>query len=100
MAAISFRSGMNWDSIPAAVTRQLVDRRQLVLKLAEMRSQWAEACEGDVTHVTLDLGLLFDDLVNLVGGYTQLDESPCIRHQKEIAGRLTIKAEKLIDDEG
>jgi hypothetical protein len=99
MAAISFRPGFTLENLPKATTRQLIDRQELVSRIAEMRSQWADATGGDLARVTLDLGLLFDDLVNLVGGYDHLQESVCIRHDKEIAGRLTIKAEKLIEGE-
>lgn len=69
MAAISFRNGMTWDTIPQATTRQLVDPKELQQRLSELRDQWSEAAGGDLSSVTLDLGMLFDDLANICGGF-------------------------------
>lgn len=81
MATITFRPGVSWDSIPESTVHQMIDRDQLVYNLGALRAQLAEATGGDMTHVTLDLGLLFDDLVNLCGGYPGIVESPCIKQK-------------------
>lgn len=69
MATVFLNQGVSWDNLPVSTTRKVLDRDELVYNLGYMRSQWAEACGGDLSHVTLDLGMLFDDIVNLCGGF-------------------------------
>ena len=68
MAKVSFRQGLNWENLPVSTERKVLDRDGLKYNLEAMRQQWQEACGEDLSHVTLDLGLLFDDFLNLLGG--------------------------------
>ncbi len=67
MATVSFRQGVNWENLPVSTERKVLDRDGLKNDLEAMRQQWQEACGEDLSHVTLDLGLLFDDFLNLIG---------------------------------
>lgn len=68
MATVFFQNGLNWDNLPVSTERKVLDRDGLKYDLEAMRQQWQEACGEDLSHVTLDLGLLFDDFLNLLGG--------------------------------
>lgn len=68
MATVFFRQGLNWENLPVSTERKVLDRDGLKYDLEVMRQQWQEACGEDLSHVTLDLGLLFDDFLNLIGG--------------------------------
>jgi len=68
MATVNFVNGVTWDNLPVSTERKVLDRDGLVYNLELMREQWQEAHGEDLSHVTLDLGLLFDDFLNLCGG--------------------------------
>lgn len=65
---VYFRSGLNWDSLPVVTVRRMVDACELQARLAGMRKQWEEAIGGEMEAVTVNLALLFDDLVALIEG--------------------------------
>lgn len=64
---ISLRSGLSLDHLPPTKVTKLIDVDELKAGIEGFRGMWKEATGGDLHQVTLDLGLLFDDLAVFLG---------------------------------
>jgi hypothetical protein len=61
-------SGINLANLQICRLIRLIDRDYLLDRFAAMRAAWTEAAGGDLSSVTVDLGSIFDELNDLVGG--------------------------------
>lgn len=68
MATIQLNLGLAWETLPLAESRAMIDQTELLNHVILMRSEWREATGGDLTKVTANLDLLFDDILNLITG--------------------------------
>lgn len=67
MASIDFRPGLSWANLPPAQAKRLVDSDWLRGQIEAMRQEWTDAT-GDISKVTCNLGAIFDELGELIGG--------------------------------
>ena len=51
-----------------AAARRFVAVDDLAARLDDLRAEWAAAAGGNLQAVTVDLGMLFDDLASLFSG--------------------------------
>lgn len=68
MASISFLPGLSWPTLPEARTIRMIDRDELQRRFDVLRESWLEATGGDLVQVTINLGAIFDELQDLLGG--------------------------------
>lgn len=64
-ANVKLFQGVGWNTQPSV--KVMFDQEELAGRLAALRAQWEEATGGEMQRVTVDLGLLFDDLRQLIG---------------------------------
>lgn len=65
MATIALKPGLTWETLPEAKARPMIDQDKVLGRIVDLRQQWCEATGGDMTQVTINLELLFDDLIAL-----------------------------------
>lgn len=65
MSGIVLRDGLTWQNLPVAEVRTMVDQAGQLAALEALRAEWQEAT-GDLTAVTLNLAMLFDDVERIV----------------------------------
>lgn len=65
---IETKPGYTWENLQVAKVHHMIDLDWLTNQLVKMRKDWITATHGDMTHVTLDLELLFDDILELLKG--------------------------------
>jgi len=68
MAQIVFNPGITWQTLPQVQVSRLIEQAWLRERLADLRAEWVEAAGDDLSQVTLDLGMLFDDIERLISG--------------------------------
>jgi hypothetical protein len=67
MAQIIFAPNLDPGNLPPARSVTLVDSAWLRMQLDNMRAEWTEATP-DLSKVTCNLGAIFDELGELIGG--------------------------------
>jgi hypothetical protein len=67
MAQIVLSPGLTWAKLPPTQSVQLIDPGALRLQIESMRREWTDAA-GDLSKVTCNLGAIFDEFADLVGG--------------------------------
>lgn len=67
MSQIVLHKGLTWDTIPTATVKRMVDRDQLLERVAAMRAEWIEAA-GQLDNVEVNLSMLFDDFEAIIKG--------------------------------